>query len=139
LIQSLYNEEWCKAWKKPIRIFYEAKCYRYERPQAGRYREFTQFGVELLGADPELDKQETIEVMMRCVDEIGLKNFERKDSVKRGLSYYVEDGFEIECPSLGAQKQVAGGGRYKEGIGFAFGIDRLMLALDMQEEERANA
>lgn len=48
-------------------------------------------------------------------------------SVKRGLSYYVEDGFEILVPSLGAQKQVVGGGRYKQGIGFAIGFDRLML------------
>ncbi len=33
-----------------------------------------------------------------------------KDGVHRGLSYYVEDGFEAEVASLGAQKQVAGGG-----------------------------
>jgi histidyl-tRNA synthetase len=30
---------------------------------------------------------------------------------------------------LGAQKQVAGGGRYAEGVGWAIGIDRLLLAL----------
>ena len=29
-------------------LFYIARCYRYERPQAGRYREFTQLGFELL-------------------------------------------------------------------------------------------
>ena len=49
------------------------------------------------------------------------------DGVERGLNYYVEDGFEIEIPSLGAQKQILGGGAYKEGIGFAIGFDRLML------------
>lgn len=32
-------------------------------------------------------------------------------SVKRGLTYYVEDGFEVECPCLEAQKQIAGGGK----------------------------
>jgi histidyl-tRNA synthetase len=53
--------------------------------------------------------------------------YEFAGTVKRGLAYYVEDGFEISCPKLGAQKQVCGGGRYKEGIGFALGIDRLML------------
>jgi histidyl-tRNA synthetase len=47
--------------------------------------------------------------------------------VKRGLAYYTEEGFEISCPALGSQKQVLGGGRYAEGIGFAIGIDRLML------------
>lgn len=49
------------------------------------------------------------------------------ENVKRGLSYYVADGFEIAAPELGAQKQVLGGGSYKEGIGFAIGFDRLML------------
>ena len=35
-------------------------------------------------------------------------------------------------PSLGAQKQVAGGGRYDCGIGWAIGVDRLILALENQ-------
>ena len=48
-------------------------------------------------------------------------------SVKRGLDYYTDNGFEIRCPQLGAQQQVCGGGAYKEGIGFAIGFDRLML------------
>ena len=48
-------------------------------------------------------------------------------NVKRGLSYYVGDDFEISIPSLGAQKQVVGGGKYKQGIGFAIGFDQLML------------
>lgn len=50
------------------------------------------------------------------------------EAVKRGLSYYVEDGFEAVCEQLGAQKQVAGGGRYAEGIGWAIGMERLLLA-----------
>ena len=49
------------------------------------------------------------------------------DNVKRGLDYYVEDGFEVSVESLGGQKQVLGGGRYSNGIGFAVGFDRLML------------
>ncbi len=34
-------------------FFYVARCYRYERPQAGRYREFTQLGLEILGPSPQ--------------------------------------------------------------------------------------
>ena len=41
-----------------------------------------------------------------------------------------------ECPILGAQKQVAGGGRYKEGIGWAIGIERLIIAKNLYEEIR---
>ena len=37
------------------------------------------------------------------------------------------------CELLGAQKQIAGGGRYAEGIGWAIGLDRVLLARDRQE------
>ena len=40
-----------KVLPKPLRWFYFADCFRYERPQKGRYRQFWQFGVELIGAD----------------------------------------------------------------------------------------
>ncbi|MCK9298686.1 histidine--tRNA ligase [Methanoculleus sp. YWC-01] len=40
-----------KVLPKPIRWYYFADCFRYERPQKGRYRQFWQFGVELIGAD----------------------------------------------------------------------------------------
>ncbi|KQC04415.1 MAG: ATP phosphoribosyltransferase regulatory subunit [Methanoculleus sp. SDB] len=36
---------------KPVRWSYVADCFRYERPQKGRYRQFWQFGIELIGAD----------------------------------------------------------------------------------------
>lgn len=55
-------------------------------------------------------------------------DFEVARCVQRGLSYYTQGGFEISVPALGAQKQVVGGGSYKQGIGFAIGFDRLMLA-----------
>ncbi len=37
---------------KPLKVFYLGTCYRYDEPQYGRYREFHQFGVEILGATP---------------------------------------------------------------------------------------
>lgn len=109
-----------------MRLFYVARCYRYERPQSGRYREFTQFGVELLGGAPD-DREEILRVL-RAVMGVFDVPYVLSPSVKRGLDYYVEDGFEVECECLDAQRQVAGGGRYDCGIGFAVGVDRLMLA-----------
>lgn len=42
----------------PLKAFYIAPCYRYERPQAGRLREFHQFGIEVFGsAQPETDAE----------------------------------------------------------------------------------
>jgi histidyl-tRNA synthetase len=43
---------------KPLRWFYFGDCFRYERPQMGRYRQFWQFGGELIGADgPRADAE----------------------------------------------------------------------------------
>lgn len=125
VIQELYRQDWEKSLPKPIKLFYISRCYRYDRPQKGRYREFTQIGVEWLGNGGE----EVIDLLKNCLD---LFNLEYKfvGAVKRGLSYYLEDGFEVECAKLGAQKQIAGGGRYAEGIGWAIGLDRLVLALE---------
>jgi len=129
IVQKMYKESWNRVYKKPVRLFYVAKCYRYEKPQSGRYREFTQFGVELLGGKNPDDREEINNVVKTMLDAVGLVEYNWNDMVKRGLNYYVEDGFEIECPCLGAQKQVLGGGRYDCGIGFAWGVDRLLLAL----------
>lgn len=127
IIEEEFKRSWDKNIPKPIKLFYVAKCYRYEKPQAGRYREFTQFGIELLGSKDD-DKEEIIQILKKCISLFDI-DYELKESVKRGLSYYIEDGFEIECKSLGAQKQIAGGGRYSSGIGWAIGIDRLLLAI----------
>ena len=111
---------------KDKKLWYFERCWRYERPQEGRYREFFQFGVEIINpsSDPA---QELIAIAEQMV---GLKTqqYDVARSVKRGLRYYTESGFEISVPSLGAQKQVVGGGTYEQGIGFAIGFDRLMLA-----------
>lgn len=128
VIQKLYNESWAKTEKKPVCVYYTQRCYRYDRPQAGRYREFTQFGIEVLGGQYPQDRELALKVLFECFRKISL-NYKYEPLVKRGLSYYVEDGFEIECESLGAQKQIAGGGRYKEGVGWAIGVERIMLAL----------
>jgi histidyl-tRNA synthetase len=126
LIQKMWNEDWYNKVKHPYKIFYIQRCYRYERPQAGRYREFTQAGIEILGNKGK--KEEAISSLNDCLGQFGI-TYSFSDTVKRGLSYYVEDGFEAEVEYLGAQKQIAGGGKYKEGIGWAIGVDRLMLAI----------
>ena len=57
----------------PWKVWYCAPSFRYERPQAGRYRQHHQLGVEALGAeDPELDV-EVITLAWSLYDEIGLR------------------------------------------------------------------
>lgn len=59
---------------QPVKLFYEITAYRYENVQKGRYREFHQFGVELLGAsDPSADV-EVISILSLFFDKLGIKN-----------------------------------------------------------------
>lgn len=215
------------------KMFYIGSMFRYDRPQAGRYREFHQFGLEVLGASSPLADAEVIAMACEIFHRLGLKDLdlhlnsigdkncrpayrqklieffeEKKDqlcddcrerlyknplrildckeegckkasigapeitdylcddchkkfeAVKhyldglgisytvdprlvRGLDYYTNTAFEIQYPPLGAQSAVCGGGRYDglveeiggpstPGIGFAIGLERLLLALEMQ-------
>jgi len=91
-------------------LFYIARCYRYERPQAGRYREFSQRGFEYLCRDPGLAVKRSQEIVIAFFDSLGL-SYEIDGAARRGLSYYLNgQGFEIRCTELGTQQQVVGGG-----------------------------
>ena len=59
---------------QPTKLFYITTCFRYERPQAGRQRQFHQFGIEALGSDkPSLDA-EVIALAVQFFTEVGLKD-----------------------------------------------------------------
>lgn len=58
----------------PAKLFYITQCFRYERPQAGRLREFHQFGIEFLGATDANVDAETILLAKTFLDKVGIKN-----------------------------------------------------------------
>jgi len=229
---------------KPLKLFYFGNCFRYDRPQKGRYREFRQAGCEIIGTDtpesyaelialsykilesvglkniklnignlnilsslfeklklskdnqkyliPLIDKSMfddvvsalqdfdvskedaekfidilqtsdvkkifeyvdntpsikeelmKLEIILNLLKEsFGIKNFQIKMSIVRGLDYYKGIVFEIEAPSLGAEKQLCGGGAYElvelfggkktPTAGFAIGFDRTILALETED------
>ena len=228
---------------KPIKMFYFGQCFRYERPQSGRYREFFQFGAELIGnpnpetdaevismaaamikalglkeyrfrighigvlkqriADAGVPKERMAEVLQKLdkklydeaeplLKEIGVKDGAIKDifrltetvggkevlsevpgdvgdylrkvvdilsamgvedvlidlGVVRGLDYYTGMVFEAEAPSLGAEKQICGGGSYTLSelfggekvfsTGFGVGFDRILLAIEKEGQTYKN-
>lgn len=58
---------------QPVKLYYLGPMFRYERPQAGRFRQFVQFGVEALGSmDPAIDA-EVITLAMNIYQKLGLK------------------------------------------------------------------
>ena len=58
----------------PQRIYYIISCFRHERPQAGRLREFHQFGVEMAGSAAPTADAEVILLAKTLLERLGLKN-----------------------------------------------------------------
>lgn len=129
LAQTTYKHQ------KDVCLFYVQECYRGEKPQGGRYRQFTQLGVEVLNPDMFINHKPMLLqsiAMNLCwlIKKDSKKLFEYHDDVTRGLDYYKEGkGFEITCSYLGSSNQVCGGGEYDNGMGFAIGVDRIINLL----------
>ncbi len=229
-----YLEHKLYTGPQPTKLFYIGPMFRYDRPQAGRYRQFHQFGIEAIGAQGSAIDAEVISLAVELLKKLGLidlkllinsvgcpkcrplyraklqeffqanlahfcsdcqsrydrnpmrildcKNetctehsqgaphmldclceecsdhfaglqtllttagisFMINPRLVRGLDYYTKTAFEIQYSPLGAQSAVCGGGRYDgliaecggqptPGIGFAIGIERVLLALEKQE------
>jgi len=225
---------------QPVKMYYIGPMFRYDKPQAGRFRQFHQFGVEAVGAAGPVVDAETIMVALEFFRRLGLEdlilyinsvgcpacrpvyrarlqdslrdklpefcadcrsrfdrnpmrildckqekcrrlsrgapeladclceecaahfaavrelltaagvNYTLNPRLVRGLDYYTKTAFEIQYPPLGAQSAVCGGGRYDglaeevggrsaPGIGFAIGLERVLLALEKQELLTADA
>ena len=58
---------------QPVKVYYNGTMYRYERPQSGRDRELTQFGMEILGSDDPLTDAEIISLAVNIYKVLGLK------------------------------------------------------------------
>src|SRR5436190_12484303 len=61
------------AQSVPLKFFYSGPMFRYERPQKGRFRQFHQIGVELIGAAQPQADIEVIALGSRILDTLGLR------------------------------------------------------------------
>ncbi len=68
LQNSLYAEA------MPAKMYYNIPCFRYEKSQKGRLREFHQFGVEVFGAEAPTIDAEVISLALTFLDRVGLKD-----------------------------------------------------------------
>jgi histidyl-tRNA synthetase len=231
-----YIEHGMQTLPQPVKLWWYGPLFRHERPQAGRFRQFTQLDGEAIGSDSPLVDAELIALLdeflrglgvpglelrlgslgsvearasyreeLRAylreheselskevrerLDENPLRAFDARDpgtqavmanaptmlerlegedaeqfaavrelldqagieytvdpTMVRGLDYYTRTVFEFHCDRLGAQSQVAGGGRYDGLIellggpptpatGWAAGIERILLALEEEPAE----
>jgi histidyl-tRNA synthetase len=232
-VMRAYLEHGGASWPQPAKVYYIAPMFRYDRPQAGRYRQHVQFGAEIIGAPgPEADV-EVLSMPIRLLQSLGLTDVEvhlnsvgdaicrpryiealreyfsrhvdalcadcrrrlhtnplrlldcKQESCRavargapsivgyldeacrehfegvqalfdaldikyvldplifRGLDYYTRTAVEVYSGRLGAQNAMFGGGRYDglaeqlggrptPGVGFGFGLDRLLLVLEQE-------
>lgn len=71
-----YLEHGGASWPQPVKLYYIAPMFRYDRPQLGRYRQHVQFGAEIIGVPgPEADA-EVISLPVRLLQSLGLTQVE---------------------------------------------------------------
>jgi len=73
-IMRAYLQNGMFSWPQPVKLWYFGPFFRYEKLQAGRYREFRQFGVEVLGERSPIADAQIILILSAILDELGLKN-----------------------------------------------------------------
>lgn len=69
-----FVEQGMSRWPKPVKLYYFGPMFRYERPQAGRQRQFHQIGAELFGLDTPAADTEVILLAMGLFQKLGLPN-----------------------------------------------------------------
>lgn len=92
---------------KPVRLFYMGPFFRYDRPQAGRYRQLHQFGIESIGDEDSSIDAEVIELAWHFLTTIGLKGLSLginsigdsrcRSSYIKALSAYYKDHINEIC------------------------------------------
>ena len=92
----------------PAKFYYITPCFRYERPQAGRLREFHQFGVEFLGSKNSDIDAEVILLAKSFLESVGIKNIslyinsigckECRKEYEKALKEYLNQNLDNLCP-----------------------------------------
>lgn len=74
IIRSFIENKLYGNHSVPVKAWYYGPMFRYERPQSGRFREFYQFGVEVLGSNDAITDAEVISIPVNFYKVLGLKN-----------------------------------------------------------------
>ncbi len=91
----------------PVKVCYIGGCYRYEKPQAGRLREFHQFGVECMGAPAPNADAEVIMLAKQVLDSVGIEKIaleinsigcpECRKNFQAALKQYFSENIDTLC------------------------------------------
>ena len=101
-----YIENGMSKWSQPIKLYYAGPMFRYEKPQAGRYREHHQFGFEVFGdKSPVIDAQ-VIYLAWKIFQKIGIKNISIQinsigcEECRSGYKKLLVDYYEMKMSKL---------------------------------------
>ena len=107
IVRSYIENKMYGDANQPVKLYYNGTMYRYERPQSGRDREFTQFGVEVLGTDDPMVDAEVISIPVVLLSMLGLKGVkvkinslgdrESRDNYRKALLEYFRPHIKELC------------------------------------------
>lgn len=140
VMENTYRESWINKGYDPkiVELFIKISHIR------GKKEKVLNTAKELLvNTKAEKALNDLIDVL-NWLDTYKVPNYEVVLGVARGLDFYTGTVFEFDCPLLGAEKQICGGGRYDKLVeefdgphtpatGYAFGMDRLVIAMEKSE------
>ena len=108
IIRSIIQNKLYATNELPLKILYCGPAFRYERPQLGRYRQFTQFGIESVGSDNIYNDFEVISMAYSMLYSLGLTNIkvkinslgdsESRNSYREALKAYFLPHLGNMCP-----------------------------------------
>lgn len=116
IIRSIVQNKMYATMDLPIKKYYLGPVFRYERPQLGRYRQFNQFGVELVGVKNILNEIDVIRLGYTILRTLGLDDVkilintlgdeESRNAYKVALKEYFKDHIEHMCPDCKSRYEV---------------------------------
>lgn len=72
-IMRSYIENGMQTWPQPVMFQYKGSFFRHEKPQKGRFREFRQFGLEIIGEEKTVAEGLVIKILTLILEELGIK------------------------------------------------------------------
>ena len=95
------------AESQPTKYYYETQCFRYEKPQSGRLREFHQFGIEVFGSKSMLADAEVIALANDFLTDMGIEEIELRinsvgcptcrETYRKALQNFLKPNYENLC------------------------------------------
>lgn len=95
------------AESQPTKYYYETQCFRYEKPQSGRLREFHQFGIEVFGSKSMLADAEVIALANDFLTNMGIEEIELRinsvgcptcrETYRKALQDFLKPNYENLC------------------------------------------